>query len=348
MRNKAKFSGLLSLLLVIIMVMTACGSSAPETTGGTGSEGASSTETSSSEATASTAKEDIILGTGGTAGTYYVVGAAMGKVISERSDKVNVIVQATKGSMENINLTNAGDIQMGMSNADGVYFGYYGTGSYENIGKQDIVGLMSLYMSAGHMVVKSDSGIASYADLKGKKVCLGPPSTTIVEMSKAILSAYGVDPENDIKPYYLSFDEGVSKLVDGDLDATFFVAGIPTAALMNASATADVDLVTVDDAILDQIVAESPYYEKYTILAGTYKGIDHDTTTLKIMTNIFAKSSLSDEAAYDFVKHALEGVDDYATAHNVVKEITPETAWQVPVPLHPGAEKYYREIGVIQ
>jgi TRAP transporter TAXI family solute receptor len=353
MRNKARFSGLLSLLLVIVMMMTACGSTASTASESTTSSSsaaettASGTETTGTE-TVPTVKEDVILGTGGTAGTYYVVGAAMGKVISERSDKINVIVQATKGSMENINLTNVGDIQLGMSNADGVYFGYYGTGSYENIGTQDIVGLMSLYMSAGHMVVKSNSGIASYADLKGKKVCLGPPSTTIVEMSKAILRAYGVDPENDIKPYYLSFDEGVSKLVDGDLDATFFVAGIPTAALMNASATADVDLVTVDDEMLDQIVTDSPYYEKYVIPAGTYKGIDHDTATLKIMTNIFAKSTLSDEAAYDFVKNALEGVEDYATAHNVVKEITPETAWQVPVPLHPGAEKYYREIGVIQ
>ena len=337
MKKMKRIKLIVSLLLLIVLTLTAC--SQPST-----SESPKDEEVPAPVE----AKEDVIFGTAGTAGTYYIVGAAMGKVVSERSDKINVIVQATKGSMENINLTNAGEMQLGMSNADGVYFGYNGTGSYEKVGKQDVVGLMSLYMSAGQMVVKKSSGIKSYADLKGKKVNLGPPSTTIVEMSKAILREYGVDPDTDIKPFYLSFDEGLSKLVDGDLDASFFVAGTPTAALMNASSTGDVDLIDVEDTILDKIASEYSYYEKYTIPANTYKGIDKDIKTLKIMTNIFAKSTLSDEAAYEFVKNALEGVADYASAHTVVQEITPETAAQVPVPLHPGAEKYYREIGVIK
>ncbi|AOT70654.1 TAXI family TRAP transporter solute-binding subunit [Geosporobacter ferrireducens] len=338
MKKSNKFKLVISLLLLLVLILTACTQPA--------NPAPSQNETATPAPTGGT--EELIFGTGGTAGTYYIVGAAMGKVVSERSDKLNIIVQATKGSMENINLTSVGEMQLGMSNADGVFDGYYGTGSYEKGGKQDIVGLMSLYMSAGHMVVKKNSGINSYADLKGKKVVLGPPSTTIVEMSKAILREHGVDPDKDIKPFYLSFDEGVSKLVDGDVDASFFVAGVPTAALMNASSTGGVDLLDVEDAILDKIANEFPYFEKYTIPANTYKGIDKDIRTLKIMTNIFAKSTLSDEAAYEFVKHALEGVADYTSAHTVVKEITPETAWKVPVPLHPGAEKYYREIGVLK
>lgn len=336
MKKNKKLNVVISVLLLMALTLTGC-SQTPDTS----PDNVTTQETTGGKA-------DLVLGTGGTAGTYYVVGAAMGKVVSERSDNVNIVVQSTKGSMENINLTSVGQMQLGMSNADGVYDAYHGTGSYEKAGKQDIVGLMSLYMSAGQMATLKDSGITSYADLKGKKVVLGPPSTTIIEMSKAILREHGVDPENDIKPYYLSFDEGLTKLVDGDVDASFFVAGTPTAAMMNAASTGNVDLIDVDDAVLDKLVEKYPYFEKYTIPANTYKGIDSDVKTLKIMTNIFAKSTISEEAAYEFVKNALEGVEDYESAHKVVQEITPETVWKVPIPLHPGAEKYYREIGVLE
>lgn len=290
---------------------------------------------------------DIVFGTAGTAGTYYVVGAAMASVVNNNSEKLNVIAQPTKGSVENLNLTNTGDIQLGMSNADGVYFAANGINMYEATGKQNISGVMSLYMSAGQIATLNNSGIETYADLKGKKVCLGPPSTTIVEMSKAILLAYGIDPETDIEPYYLAFDEGLQKLTDGEIDATFFVAGVPTSAMMSSTSTGRVTLVDVDEEIIQQISNEKPYYQPYVIPAGTYTGTDKDINTFKIMTEIFANSDVSEDAIYEFVKTALEHVDEYADAHVVVTEISKETAWNTSAPLHPGAAKYFREVGVI-
>ena len=290
----------------------------------------------------------IILGTGGTAGTYYVVGAAMGNEISKNSDKIEVLVQSTNGSMENINLTNNGEMQMGMSNADGVYHAYHGIGTYEEIGKQNIKGLMSLYMSAGHMVVKADKGIENFKDLKGKKVCLGPPSTTIIEMSKAILKENGIDPEKDIQPFYLSFDEGLTKLVDGDIDATFFVAGTPTAALMNATSTNKLMLLEVENNVADNVIKEHPYYEKHTIKSGTYKGIDKDINTLKLMTNIFVNSDLDEEIVYEFVKQAMENIDGYKDSHSSAKEISIDEVYKTPIELHEGAKKYYEEMGVLK
>lgn len=138
---------ILSLLLVLMMILaTACsGGDSP------------------------VAKTDVVIGTGGTAGTYYVVAAAMASAINNHSEKLNVIAQPTKGSVENLNLTNTGDIQMGFSNSDGVFFAANGTGMYEETGKQDISGLMSLYMSAGQIATMKDSGIETYADLVGKK-----------------------------------------------------------------------------------------------------------------------------------------------------------------------------------
>lgn len=294
------------------------------------------------------AKTDIVLGTGGTAGTYYVVAAAMAATINSHSEKINVIAQPTKGSVENINLANTGDIQMGMSNADGVYFAANGTNMYADKGKQKVSAVMSLYMSAGQIATLKGSGIETYADLKGKKVCLGPPSTTIVEMSKAILLAYGIDPEKDIEPYYLAFDEGLQKLTDGEIDASFFVAGVPTSAMMSAASGGKIVLVDVDKEIIDQIAAEKPYYQPYVIPAGTYKGTDKDINTFKIMTEIFVNSDVSEEAVYEFVKLALENVAEYKEAHVVVAEIAKETAWQTSATLHPGAAKYFKEIGVIK
>jgi TRAP transporter TAXI family solute receptor len=291
-------------------------------------------------------KFDVILGTGGTAGTYYVVCAAMAQAINNHSQRLNVIVQPTKGSIENINLTSSGDIQMGISNSDGVYWATTGTGTYAQTGTQNISALMALYMSCGQMATLNNKNILTYGDLKGKKVCLGPPSTTIIEMSKAILRGYGIDPDKDITPFFLSFDEGLSKLTDGDIDATFFVAGIPTAAMINAASTGNIRFVEASDSVLEQVSRENPYFQRYSIPANTYRGQEKDIATLKIVTEIFVNNDVPEDAAYDFVKNALEYQSEYVSSHVVVQEITPENAASSISKYHPGALKYYREIGV--
>ncbi len=334
--KKKLISFILATVLVLSVALTGCSSNSA------GGDSTAPSETKPAK------KQDVVIGTAGTAGTYYVIAAAMAAAINNSSDTINVIAQPSKGSVENLNLTNTGDIQMGMSNSDGVYFAANGTNMYEKSGKLNISGLMSLYMSAGQMATTKNSGIGTYGDLKGKKVVLGPPSTTIVEMSKAILIAYGIDPEKDITPYYLSFDEGLQKLTDGEVDASFFVAGIPTSAMINATSTGNVKLVDVDQNIIDKISAEKPYYVPYKIAAGTYKGTDKDINTFKIMTEIFVNNDVPEEVAYEFVKQALESIDEYKEAHVVAKEITPETAAYTSAELHPGAAKYYKEIGVIK
>ncbi|MDR2870112.1 MAG: TAXI family TRAP transporter solute-binding subunit [Deferribacteraceae bacterium] len=292
-------------------------------------------------------KTSVTIGTAGTAGTYYVVAAAMAQAINNNSEFLNVTVQSTKGSVENLNLTSAGEIELGFSNADGVYWATTGTGTYE--GKpQNVSNVMSLYLSCGQMATLKKSGITSYGDLKGKRVCLGPPATTIVEMSKAILRAYGIDPEKDIKPYYLAFDEGLAELMDGTIDATFFVAAAPTAAMVNACSTGDIHLVDVPEDILAKVSAENPYFTPYVIPNGTSGGLEGDVHTLKIMTEIFANNDVPEDVIYDFVKQALENTDEYVASHVAAQEIIPTTAASSISKYHPGAEKYYREKGLIQ
>ncbi|MDC3424221.1 TAXI family TRAP transporter solute-binding subunit [Aquibacillus sp. 3ASR75-11] len=289
--------------------------------------------------------DSIVIGTGGSSGTYYAVGAGMAKLLNDKSD-VNAVSQGTKGAIENVRLVHSKSVDIGMGNWDALYFGYNGTGPFDGK-KQDVKALMTLYLSGGQMAVKADSGIESYEDLKGKKVNLGPPGSTITEMSKIILKTYGIDPEKDIEPYYLSFNEGGTKLQDNDLDATFYVSGIPTAGLIDLTSTSDIRLLSLDGEIADKIVEEYPYYDKLTIPAGTYNGIDYDVSTLQLWTSLMVHADMPEEKAYNIVKTLMENVEQFQQVHNVGKDISLETAAKAPIPFHPGAEKYYKEQGVL-
>ena len=290
-------------------------------------------------------KTTIVIGTAGSGGTYYAVGAGMSQIISQYSSKVEAVSQGTKGAIENVRLVHSGNIQVGFGNWDALYFGYKGTGPFKGE-KQNIVALINLYRSGGQMAVLKDSSIQSYRDLKGKRVNLGPQGSTITEMSKIILKAYGIDYKKDIQAYYLDFNEGGDKLKDGDLDATFYVAGIPTAGLMNLSNSADIRLLSLEPDIQKKIIQEYPYYEKLTIKAGTYKGVDYDVNTLQLWTALMVSPDMKEDTAYELVKTMMEHVDELQKVHETAKDITLENAAKSPIPMHPGAVKYFKEKGI--
>ena len=293
---------------------------------------------------------DLTLGTAGTTGTYYVVGAAMANAVNTLCPNLTVVAQATNGALENLNLIMSGEMQLGFSNADGVYWACYGGGSgyYSAYAEpSNIRGVMRLYESQGHMITTAKSSIETYEDLRGKTVCLGPPSSTIPAMSMAILEAYGIDPEKDITPVYYSIEEGLEKLTDGVIDATFFVAAAPTSGLTSAAATNDLKFVDADPEILEAVVEKYPYYVVTQTKDGAYPSMN-TVNTLKIYTEIAAGSEVPEEAVYQFVKAALEGQSTYVDAHVSCQEIVPETACQAAAELHPGAARYYREVGLIE
>ena len=336
---------LFALILAAAMVLSlaACGS------GGT-TETIANAAPGTAEETVSNKHYDITLGTAGTTGTYYVVGAAIANAVNNVAPNLTVIAQATNGGVENINLILSGDMEMGFTNADAAYWSCYGGGSgfyssYTNPG--DVRGVMRLYESQGHMITTANSSINSYADLVGKKVCLGPPSSTIPAMSIAILEAYGIDVEKDIEASYYSIAEGLEKLADGVIDATFFVASAPASGLTSQAATTALKFVDADPEILNKVVETYPYYSVTTTKEGTYPTMN-TVNTLKIYTEIVCGANVPDEAVYQFVKAAVENTSTYVDAHVACQEINGETACQSSAQLHPGAERYYREAGLIQ
>lgn len=333
---------LLAVLLVMVMAISLAACS--------GSDSSDSGSDSSAKASSEGSEYyNLTLGTAGTTGTYYVVGAAIANEVNNSNDKLTVVAQATNGGVENINLCMSGDMELGFTNADAAYWSCYGGGSgyyeaYKEAG--NIKGVMRLYESQGHMVTTAKSDIETYADLKGKKVCLGPPSSTIPAMSIAILEAYGITLD-DIEESYMAIDEGLEKLTDGSIDATFFAASAPASGLTSAAATSDLKFVDADPDILAEVVEENPYYEVATTKEGAYPDLN-TVNTLKIYTEIIANGDVPEDAVYEFVKSALEGQPNYVDAHVACQEIVPETACEASAELHPGAERYYREIGVIE
>lgn len=343
--------GAIVLTLAMLLTLVACGSTAtPASTSGSGSSGNSNGSSSSDAPAVSSGNHyDITLGTAGTTGTYYVVGAAIANAVSAANSNLTVVAQATNGGVENVNLILSGDMEMGFTNADAAYWSCYGGGSgfysgYENAG--NIRGIMRLYESQGHMITLAGSSIESYADLVGKKVCLGPPSSTIPAMSIAILEAYGIDYQTDIEASYYSIAEGLEKLADGVIDATFFVASAPASGLTSQAATTDLKFVEADPEILAKVCEKYPYYSATTTKEGAYSNMNI-VNTLKIYTEIVGGANVPEEAVYEFVKNAIESKDTYVDAHVACQEINAETASQASAELHPGALRYYQEIGVI-
>ena len=349
-------------ILIAAMIsfgLTACGGSSASTgnnASAPASESASAEEAPTEEAAAdgaitiSDTHYDLTLGTAATTGTYYVVGAAIANEVDKSNDNLTVVAQATNGGVENVNLCMSGEMELGFTNSDAAYWASNGGGTsfyetYANAG--DIKGVMKLYESEGHMITMAKSSIETYEDLKGKTVCLGPPSSTIPAMSISILEAYGIDPEKDITPVYYSISEGLEKLTDGVIDATFFVASAPASGLTSAAATSELKFVDADPEILAKVVENYPYYVVSSTKVGAYPTLN-SVNTLKIYTEIIASGQVPDEAIYQFVKGAIEGHPNYVDAHVACREIVAETAYQTSAELHPGAAAYYRELGLIE
>lgn len=335
------------LALVMLLSVTACGSSgaqAPQSTEAPQQDDAAETKPSDASVTS------LTMGSAGTSGAFYIIGAAMANEVNNNSDSLNIVLQSTAGTSENLALTESGEMDMGWSTAGSLFNAYFGTGWVPEDEKvENITGVMSLQFSFGQMLVRKDSGIENYGDLKGKKVCVGTTTAEVYDMSMAIMRAYGIDPEKDIEAFYLSQDEGCQKLQDGDIDATFIMAGIPTAAFTNLATDGNYDLVSADKEILEQLVAEDRSYNEVDVIpAGTYPNIDHDVYSLKAAAEIFCRRDISEDLIYEFCKQVYDHWDTIQASHGALADVSLENLPIMgDVELHPGAVRFYKEVGLL-
>ena len=296
------------------------------------------------------AQQFFRIGTGGTAGTYYPVGGMIANAVSQPG-KIVATAQATNGSVANVNGVAGGALESGFSQSDVATWAYTGTGVYEGKPKvTDLRMIANLYPESIHLVVKKGSGIKSVSDLKGKRVALDEPGSGALVNARIVLAAYGVK-ESDIKPEYIKPNQAGDKLKDGALDAFFFVGGAPAGAIAElASSGTGIELVPLAGPQADALRKTNPYLAVDTIAAGTYKDVPA-VQTMAMGAQWVTSAKADTETVYQITK-ALYGKaaqDTLAAGHAKGKFITKENAVKgVGIPFHPGAEKFYKEAGLLK
>ncbi len=294
----------------------------------------------------SNAKKDYILATGGTGGTYYPFGGAIANIWNTKIENMNVTAQATGASAENLRLINKGEAEYAIVQNDVMDYAYNGTDLFEGEKLENIMTIGTLYPEVVQIAVSKDSGIKSVADFKGKRISVGDAGSGVEFNAKQIMEGYGLTFD-DIKKSNLSFKESAEGIQNGTLDGCFITAGVPNAALQELAFTAGLSLVPVDGEAAKKICEKYGYYTQTTIPGGTYKGTDSDTQALAIKATLAVSAKLDEETVYEMTKALFENLSDLATAHAKGKEVSAQSAVTgVSVPFHPGAKRYFSELGL--
>jgi TRAP transporter TAXI family solute receptor len=293
------------------------------------------------------AAEFINVLTGGTSGVYYPLGVALSKLYGDKIDGVRTQVQATKASVENLNLLQAGRGELGFSLGDSVQMAWEGNKEAGFPGKLDkLRGIAGIYSNYIQIVASKESGIATLADLKGKSLSVGAPASGTELNARAILQAAGMAYSDLGKTEYLPFAESVELMKNRQIDATLQSAGVGVASIRDLSTSLPITVVSVPKADVEKIGA--PYLPAI-IPAGTYDGQDADVETASVGNFLITHAGVSDETAYQMTKLLFDNLPALTAAHSAAKAIDPAKALDgMPVPLHPGAERYYREVGLLK
>jgi uncharacterized protein len=291
------------------------------------------------------AQEQLSIATGGTGGVYYPMGGGLAEIINNQVEGYSATAEVTGASVENMGLIATGDADLALALADTVQQAHAGTGRFEGQQLEMVRGLASMYANMVHIVALEGSGITTLDDLRGKRVSVGAPGSGTEVNAEAILSANGITYD-DIEEQRLNFNETADALANGDIDAGFWSVGAPTSSILNLATTNSIVLIELTDEQLAAAQAADATFARTTLPGGTYEGAAEDITILGIPNVLVVSSEMSDDLAYAITKAMFENIADLQAVHPAANETTVEfTMVATPIPLHPGAIRYYEEIG---
>jgi len=294
-------------------------------------------------------KKFLTLASGSPGGAYYPLGGGMAVAIQKTTD-LRCAADSTGASVENCRLVGAGESDMGMVMGSIAYNALQGKEPFEK--KYPLVALFQMYPAPEHILTVSGRGIKSIKDLKGKKVSIDVPGSGCAVMARTILEEYGFNLDKDLTIANLSQSESVQALKDGVVDAVFFNFAYPGAAVLDLAATRDIVMIPVEPPMADKIIKKYPYYVKITIPGKTYPKVDYDVFCLGDSNVMVANRKMENEVAYQVVKAIFENVTKgkwaLVNVHPAASQLTPQNGVNSPIELHPGAMKYFKEIGAIK
>jgi hypothetical protein len=286
--------------------------------------------------------------TGGQSGVYYPIGVALSQIFGKDIPNVRSTAQVTKASAENLNLLQAGRGELALALADSVSDAWKGDAEAGFPKKLDkLRGLSGTYNNYIQIVASADSGIKTLADLKGKRISVGAAKSGTELNARAVFKAAGMTYADMAKVEYLGFGESVELMKNRQLDATLQSAGLGVASIRDLATAIKIVLIPVPAEVVAKVGDAA--YQSSMIPANTYTGQTEAIPTAAITNFLVTHSGVSDDMAYRMAKAMYDNVDTLYAAHNAAKAIKRENAIKgMPVPLHPGAEKYYREVGLIK
>ena len=288
----------------------------------------------------------MILATGETAGTYHPFAGAIARIWNAKVPGVNVTAQATGTSAENLRLINKKEVDLALVQSDTIDFAYHAKETFkERLTKMNALAV--LYPEIVQIVVRKDSSISSFGDLKGVKIGVGAPGSGAEANFRQLLEAHGMKKE-DGKAQYLSFAESAEQFKNRHIDAFIVVAGIPNAAIMDVAATQSIRILSLPDDRVAHLTRKYPFLSPAVVPPNTYKNQSLGVKTIAVSAILIASSDLKEGVVYKLTRALFENQAELATAHAKGKELQLKTAMKgVSIPFHPGAIKYYKEKGAV-
>jgi len=296
-------------------------------------------------ATGATAQTQLSIATGGTGGVYYPYGGGLAEMIGRYIDGYDAVAEVTGASVENMGLVARGDSDIAIALADTVFAAYEGSGPFEDRQLADSRALGSIYPNAVQIVTLAESGIESLSDLAGKRVSVGAPGSGTEVSAQTLLNANGITYD-DIDEQRLNFNETADALRDGDIDAGFWSVGPPTSSILNLATTRDIRLVPLSEDEVAASIEAQPVFAPYTLRAGIYEGVAEPVATISTPNVLVVDAGMDADLAYNVTKTLFEQVEDLIAVHPAANDTTVDfSIASTPIPMHPGALRYYEEVG---
>ena len=287
----------------------------------------------------------LSIATGGTGGVYYPMGGGLAEVINNHVDGYSATAEVTGASVENMGLIATGDADFAIGLADTVQQAYTGTGRFEGQQLPMIRAVGSLYANMVQIVTLADSGIEGLDDLKGKRVSVGAPGSGTEVNARTLLEANGISFD-DFDAQRLNFNETADALNNGDIDAGFWSVGAPTSSILNLATTNSIRMIGLNDEQLAAADAADETFAPLKLAGGVYQGVDDEVSTVGVPNVLVVSSEMDADTVYQITKAMYENIADMQAVHPAANETTIEFSMNAtPVPLHPGALRYFEEAG---
>jgi TRAP transporter TAXI family solute receptor len=291
-------------------------------------------------------RPDILaLATAGTGGVYYVLGGSIAELWSRELPEHDFVAEVTGGSVENLSLLLGGDVHVAFSMGTSAHELYNATGSFSGREPAQVLALTALYPNVLHLVTLEGTGVESLADLVGRRVSVGAPGSGTEVAARTLLEGNGIDYD-DFRPQRLNFNETGSALRDGNIDAGFLSAGPPTSAILDLATARRMRLVPIRATEVENTSLLDPTVSIDFFLPGTYPGQDTEVETLSTPNVLVVRADMAEELAYDLIRALFAVRTELASVHPAARHISAEyTLGASPIPLHPGAVRYFVAAG---